>query len=315
MQKMSIDLDKLMNETKFDIWQQLLEVPANYQYTKGVEYVKSYEYDTFNAELYIQNNGPGTVQRVLKTMPKDFSGKLPAVVVPFYFPEAMVGFDLETLEDLPKFSEIAMCKDLAERGFITITADAYHLTYCPEDKSDRLDFERWQRAGEALLKDHPQWCGCGKLTADTRLLIDMLEKDERVDADRIGIAGHSLGGKMAFYTGCLDKRIKVILASDFGINWDQTNWHNVWYWGDKVKKLQSAGLEHSQLLAMAEGKPFMLLAGLYDNMASFDTMQNSNAYESGSEDLIILNHATGHRPPDEALNAGYRFLEKYLKNQ
>ena len=310
---MSIDLDKLMNETKIDIWQQLLEVPSDYKFSADVKFCKRYEYSTFDAELYLQNNGPGTVQRVLITMPKEFSGKLPAVVVPFYFPEAMVGFDLETLEELPKFSEIAMCKDLAERGFITITADAYHLTYCPDDKSDRMDFARWQRAGDALLRDYPQWCGCGKLTADTRLLIDMLEKDDRVDSDRIGIAGHSLGGKMAFYTGCLDKRIKVILASDFGINWDQTNWHNVWYWGDKVKKLQAAGLDHSQLLDMAEGKPFMLIAGFYDNMASFDTMQQASSYAQVPENLVILNHATGHRPPQEELHAGYRFLEKYLK--
>ena len=310
---MSIDLDKMMNETKQDIWLQLLEKPAGYQYTPGVKYVKSYEYDTFNAELYIQNNGPDTVQRVLITMPKEFSGKLPAVVIPFYFPEAMVGFELETLEELPKFSEIAMSRDLAERGFITITAEAYHLTYCTGDKSDRMDFARWQRAGDALLNDYPQWCGCGKLHADTQLLLDMLENDERVDCSNIGIAGHSLGGKMAFYTGCLDKRVKVIMASDFGINWDQTNWHNVWYWGDKVEKLKNMEMDHSQLLVMAEGKPFMLIAGFYDNMASYETMLRANTYAEGSEDLVILNHATGHRPPQDALTAGYRFLEKYLK--
>ncbi len=312
---MDMEFEKLMTETKQDIWRQLLEVPPDYKYAPGFKHVKNYEYDSFKAELYLQNNGPGTVQRVLITMPKVFTDKLPAVVIPFYFPEAMVGFELETLETLPRFSEIAMAKDLAERGFITITAEAYHLTYCPEDKSDRLDFERWQRAGSALVKDHPQWCGCGKLLADTQLLLDVLENDPRVDTDKIGIAGHSLGGKMAFYTGCMDERVKVILASDFGINWDQTNWQDVWYWGDKVKKLENAGLEHSQLLAMGKGKPFMLLAGHYDNMASFDTMQRSQVYPADSEDLVIINHATGHRPPQDVLHAGYRFLEKYLKNQ
>ena len=198
---MSIDLDKLMNETKIDIWQQLLEVPSGYKFSADVKFCKRYEYSTFDAELYLQNNSPGTVQRVLITMPKEFSGKLPAVVVPFYFPEAMVGFELETLEELPKFSEIAMCKDLAERGFITITADAYHLTYCPDDKSDRMDFARWQRAGDALLRDYPQWCGCGKLTADTRLLIDMREKDDRVDTDRIGIAAIRWAVRWRFIPG------------------------------------------------------------------------------------------------------------------
>ena len=284
-------------------------------YTHGVKHVKNYEYETFNAELYIQNNGPGTVQRVLITTPKEFSGNLPAVVIPFYFPEALVGCELETLEELPKFSEIAMSKDLAERGFITITAEAYHLTYCTDDKSERMDFFRWQRAGEALLKDYPQWCGCGKLHADTQLLLDVLENDERVDKDNIGIAGHSLGGKMAFYTGCLDKRVKVILASDFGINWDQTNWKDVWYWGDKVEKLKNLDMDHSQLLDMADGKPFMLIAGHFDNMDSYETMQKAQSYAQVPENLIILNHATGHRPTPEALLAGYEFLEKHLNKQ
>ncbi len=296
----------------YDLWRELLAVPEKYQFEPQVKHVKNYQYDTFDAELYIQNNGPDTVQRVLITMPKNFSGKLPAVVIPFYFPDAMIGFNMDTLEDLPRFSEIAMSRFLAERGFITITAEAYHLTYCTSDKSERDDFGRWQRAGEALLADYPAWCGCGKLHADTQLLIDILEKDERVDTDRIGIAGHSLGGKMAFYTGCLDDRIKVIMASDFGMNWDQTNWRDVWYWGDKVEKLKADGLEHSQLLEMAGGKPFMLIAGFYDNMDSWETMKRAKTYSVNSEDLVILNHATGHRPPQDALLKGFEFLEKYL---
>ena len=96
---MDMEFEKLMTETKQDIWRQLLEVPPDYKYAPGVKHVKNYEYDSFNAELYLQNNGPGTVQRVLITMPKEFSGKLPAVVIPFYFPEAMIGFELETLEE------------------------------------------------------------------------------------------------------------------------------------------------------------------------------------------------------------------------
>ena len=311
---MDFDLNMFMKESFCDIWLQLLEVPADYTFTPEIKLVKTYEYETFNAELYIQNNGPGTTQRVMITLPKNVSGKLPAVVVPFYFPEAMIGFEFETLEPLPRFSEIAMCKDLAERGFITITADAYHLTYCPEYKADRLGFDRWQNAGSALLKDYPQWCGCGKLTADTRLLLDVLESDERVDSSRIGIAGHSLGGKMAFYTGCIDARVKVILASDFGIGWEQTNWRDVWYWGDKVEPMKSAGLDHSQLLDIAGGKPFMLLAGKFDNMESWEIMTRSQAYKDVPENLEIINHATGHRPPQDVLHAGYRFLEKYLKN-
>ena len=109
-----------------------------------------------------------------------------------------------------KFKDNATLVDLVKRGYIASTAQAYHLTYVPENKSDLMDFTRWRVAGEALNKAHPEWSGVGKLIHDTKLMIDLLYSDPRVDGDKIGIMGHSLGGKMAYYTGCLDDRIKVI---------------------------------------------------------------------------------------------------------
>lgn len=294
-------------------WMDLLTPPQDYTFIPCVKHIKSWSFETFDAELYQQNNGPGTTQRVMVTLPKKISGKLPAVVVPFYFPEAMIGFEPDTLEVLPRYEKIAMAKDLAERGFITISADAYHLTFCPEDLSGRDDFSRWQTAGSALKQKYPQWCGCGKLLADTRLLLDMLENDDRVDHSGIGIAGHSLGGKMAFYTGCLDERVKVILASDFGIGWDQTNWRDIWYWGDKVDALKNAGMDHTSLLETAAPKPMCLLAGQFDDMTSYDMMCCAAGYENAPDHLAIINHASGHRPPAEALEAGYAFLDRFLK--
>lgn len=293
-------------------WKHYLDAPAEYAFEHSASLVKTYSYEDFDVELLIQANGPGTQQRVLKVFPKHFEGKLPAVVVPFYFPEAMLGFELETLEELPRYTEITMMADLAKRGFCCISADSYHLTYT-DSKLARGDFKRWKVAGEALMKDYPSWTGMGKLVADTRLLIDLLEQDPRVDSGRIGIIGHSLGGKMAFYTGCVDPRIKVIVASDFGFRWEQSNWEKVWYWGDKLDELKAKGMDHTQLLSLAGGKPFFLIAGQYDDDSSYEAMKRAKGYRRHPERLVILNHATGHRPPQSALAAGYDFLEKYLQ--
>jgi len=293
-------------------WLKRLRVPADWNYEKSLTLKKKYEFEDLRAELYLQANGPGTFQRLLKVLPKKLSGPAPAAAVPFYYPEAMVGFDLETLETLPKYAGITMMADLARRGYITASADAYHLTYVKSDLP-RECFDRWKIAGEALLRDHPGWCGIGKLAADTSLVVDSLAEDSRVDGNRIGIAGHSLGGKMAFYCGCLDPRVKAVLASDFGIGWDQTNWKDVWYWGDRVDELKKAGMDHSQLLSMSGGKPFFLLAGLYDNEESRRIMLRATGYESHPEYRELLNHASGHRPPAEALERGYEFLDRHLK--
>ena len=295
---------------------QYLAEPANYAFENSTELVGVYAYKDFNAEVLIQNNGPGTIQKVIKVIPKDIGNrKCPAVVVPYYFPEAMLGTDLSTGVEISGYEEVEMMLHLVKRGFICISAESYHLTYCRESVRARDDFSRWKEASGALLRDYPQWCGIGKMVADTRLLIDLLESDSRVKKNRIGIAGHSLGGKIAFYTGCLDSRIKVILASDFGLLWTQSNWESQWYWGTKLEDLETRGFENVDLWEFSGFRPFCLIAGESDNDESYRSLSDRIRKTGGSafRNLQFVNHATGHRPPWHVLEQGYVFLEKYLK--
>ena len=309
----AIVLTAAMSCSGKNLWMQYLKVPREYAFAPETQLVKSYSFEKFDAELLLQKNGPDTWQRVLKVFPKNHKdGKLPAVVVPYYFPEAMIGMDLESEEILPKYVGVEMMAQLAERGFACISADSYHLTYLQSEK-DRNDFTRWRDAGNAISADWPQWCGMGKLIADTRLLIDLLEQDERIDSKHIGIAGHSLGGKMAFCTGCVDPRVKAIAASDFGFLWEQTNWEKSWYWGEKLDILKQNGITNIDLLTYSNGKPFFLIAGDADTDDSYEAMKMAKGYKAHPERLGFLNHATGHRPPRHALDAAYDFLEKYLK--
>ena len=119
---------------------------------------------------------------------------------------------------------------------------------------------------------------------------------------------------MAFYAGCLDQRVKVIMASDFGFGWDQTNWSDIWYWDGKLEALKARGIDHSSLLGCAAPKPFCLLAGECDNDDSLKMMLRAPGYENCTDRLVIYNHATGHRPPWDVLCKGYDFIDKWLKN-
>ena len=305
-------------------WSGYLDPPAEYAaFPRSVEKLATYSFSDFDVEEYRQANGPGTFQRLMMAVPKNAKGRLPAVVVPFYYPEAMLGFNPKTggLEfqytspktNLTYFTEVAYMSDLAKRGYITVTAEAYYLTYSQKNAPDG-SWGKWGHVGRRLKEDHPDWTGIGKLTFDTRLLIDLVAADPRVDPERIGITGHSLGGKMAFYAGCLDSRIKVIVASDFGIGWDQTNWKDIWYWGDRLNEVKSRGMDHAGLLSLSGGKPFCLIAGQADNEESGVIMRRAKGYEKHPESLKLINHATGHRPPRSATEEGYRFLDRYLKN-
>ena len=294
------------------MWVDLLGEPTWYKFEKQCGFIKRYSFDEFDVELHLQSNGPGTYQRIMMALPKKLTAPAPAVVVPFYFPEAMLGFDPENGEVLENFSHIAMTADLARRGVIAATADAYHVTYVKCDPK-ASGFDSWRRSSSVLLYNHPRWTGMGKLVYDTARLTHFVLNDPRVESSRLGIAGHSLGGKMAFYNGCLDERFKVILASDFGFGWHQSNWEQPWYWGEKLSELKAQNIDHISLLSAAQGKPFMLLAGHYDNEESFEMMNHAAGYGSDkAEKLQIINHATGHRPPDDVLHKGYEFLLKYL---
>lgn len=293
------------------LWKNLIGKPSNYEYEKSFTLIEKFEYDNFSLEYYLQANGINekgetTYQRVLTCIPKGLKGKAPAVVLPFYYPERMLGFNPKgELKD----SSYPIMQELANRGYIPISAEAYYLTYV---KNVDCDKDPWQVSGDNLNKNHPNWSGVGKLVADTQLLIDVLEKDSRVDGDKIAIWGHSLGGKMAFYTGCLDDRIKVIVASDFGIIWEQTNWDDVWYWGEKLKDIKAKGIDHKSLLQASNQKPFCLIAGEYDNDDSYNFIYSIEDYKDKKDRLLVINHQTGHRPPKYARDCSYSFIDYHL---
>ena len=300
------------------LWSALLDPPAGYAaFPRSVEKVAKHVCKDFDVEVYRQANGPHTSQRVMVAVPHGIKNKVPCVIVPFYFPEAMLGFNPAngSLEsdlapegtNLTFYAGISYMSDLARRGYVTVSADAYHLTYCGQGNAS------WRRAGEALNADWPQWTGVGKLTFDTRLLVDFAVADSRVDASRIGMIGHSLGGKMAFCAGMTDGRVKVVVASDFGLGWTQTNWDDCWYFGDKLAKMRAQGLSNVDLLSGSGGKPFCLIAGKYDDADSGNLMKAAAGYDGVGERLLILRHGTGHRPPAEVTARGYQFLDTYLK--
>lgn len=291
-------------------WQKIIGEPTLSKALENAKLVEVYDRNDVTVELYSQVDQQGRNQRIMMAIPKNLDKPAPAVVIPFYFPEGMLGFNPKTNESIERYRHLDMMMHLVNRGYITISADAFYLTYT-DSEDPKKEENPWLMAANLIYSENPSWTGVGRLISDTKLLVDLLVSDSRVDGERIGIAGHSLGGKMAFYTGCFDDRIKVIVASDFGFKWEQTNWNDPWYYGDKVETLKSLGMEHSQLLEIAQ-KPFCLIAGQYDDDSSLEAIRKAKGYET-DEKLLFINHASGHYPTEDAINKGYDFIDKYLK--
>ncbi len=273
----------------------------------------------FKGTVLRQRTGAESWQRILLMEPLKLKGRTAGVVVPFYDPDRMCGYDLKTKVKLgPERNTALFGLHLVQQGYVVAAVEAYpfNLLTPAEQVASKGGMGVWRDAAAKLAKQHPQWTGMGKLTYDTRLAADALQFHEGVDPTRIAVMGHSLGGKMAFYAGCLDPRFKAVVASDFGIAWDSTNWGDAWYFGSKLKAMRADGLSHEQLLASAAPTSFFLIAGQYDSQAAsgpiLDAARKVHLLYGKDDSIEMFDHHTGHQPTWPSLKAAYVWLARRM---
>ena len=273
----------------------------------------------FKGVLLRQRTGPDSWQRILLMVPLHLKGKTAGVVVPFYDPDRMCGYNLKTKAKLgPERNTAFFGLHLVQQGYVVAAVEAYPFNVLTpaEQAASKGDMGVWRDAAAKLAKQHPQWTGMGRLTADTRQACRVLSLLDDVDPARIAVMGHSLGGKMAFYAGCLDSRFKAVVASDFGIAWDSTNWGDTWYFGSKLKAMRAEGLSHEQLLACAAPTEFFLIAGQYDSQAAsgpyLAEARRVHALYGKEDSIEMYDHHSGHQPSWDSLKSAYLWLARKM---
>ena len=306
--------------------------------------VDEWELPWGSAKLFSQPNGLRSRQLVLLLAPPGSATSgaqtRPGAVVPFYHPDESAGIDLRSTrvpsapprnspdDPMSENETIAYGRHLVDRGFIVACVEAFPFNQQSESQADAETVAAaatsthpiWQVATDKLLRENPRWTGMGKLTHDVRLATDLLLEQPAVDPTRVLCIGHSLGGKMAFYAGCLDERIGAVIASDFGIGFSFTNWEADWYLGPPPYTNRGTGAElslgHHHLLALMAPRPFLLIGGEFDDDRAWQYLEMARpAYDicgAKPSALGFHNHAAGHRPPSSANEIAYRWLGSHF---
>jgi pimeloyl-ACP methyl ester carboxylesterase len=230
---------------------------------------------------------------------------LPVVIVPYYDVDTTVGRNLGGRNFMPlsvrSFAHLAV-----QQGFAAVAVRWFGESYG----------ERYDEAVANLHQRHPGVTGLGKWVWDAQRLLDWLSEQPQVDRNRIGIIGHSLGGKMALYAAAFDERIRVAVSSEPGIGLTFSNYEDYWYLGERIKQLPP-GADHHELLALIAPRPFLLIGGQSaDKDESWHYINAAQAVYRllGRPDEIgYFNHRAGHTPTPEAVRLSMEWLMHYLE--
>ena len=237
--------------------------------------------------------------------------KFPAVFVPYYDPETSVGLQKE-LRDF--------AYQLAKRGFVTMAIGS------PGGDARQPDIGDAQCQPLSYLAYIATNCA--------QALANLPE----VDAKRIGVVGHSYGGKWAMFASCLSEIFACAAWSDPGVVFDEkrpsVNYWDPWYLGwqpgpprpvglpddahprtGAYRVLVEQGMDLTELHALMAPRPFLVSGGAEDTLARWPALNHTVALNRllGFEQRVGMSSRPKHDPTPESNEQIYRFFEHFLQ--
>jgi lysophospholipase L1-like esterase len=276
--------------------------------------------ETENTEYYVQRKirfewVPGQMTEGYLLLPYGAKNN-PAVVTVYYEPETAIGQGKPDRD---------FAKQLAKRGFVTLSLgtsettqnETYSLYY------PHIDSARVQPLSLLAYAAGNAW--------------HLLAKMPEVDETRIGITGHSYGGKWAMFASCLFDNFAAAAWSDPGIVFEENkpniNYWEPWYLGYHPKpwrergipteenpakglypELLEAGMNLHELHVLMAPRPFLVSGGSEDPEERWIplkySLQANEMYEA--ENRVGMSNRPHHAPTPESNEIIYSFFEYYL---
>ena len=158
-----------------------------------------------------------------------------------------------------------------------------------------------------------------------------------VDSKRIGIVGHSYGGKWAMFGSCFWEKYACAAWSDPGIVFDEKresiNYQEPWYLGldanitrkpglvregsprtGAYKKLIEGGHDLHELHCLMAPRPFLVSGGEEDPPSRWAVLNHAVRVNEilGKTDRVAMTNRASHTPTKESNEQIYQFFEYWL---
>jgi dienelactone hydrolase len=284
-------------------WPPLIERPK-------IEYLETKPRENFTQHRIRLEIAPEQMTRGYLLVPPG-PGPFPAVFVPYYDPETSVGLTNQ-LRDF--------AYQLTKRGFVTLSIGSPGGDARKPDigavKCQPLHFLGYVAAN-----------GCNALASLPQ-----------VDPKRIGIVGHSYGGKWAMFGACFYEKYACGAWSDPGIVFDEprsnVNYWEPWYLGlesgkarrpglvtaenprtGAYKTLMEKGRDLHELHALMAPRPFLVSGGAEDAPRRWQPLNHAIVVNKllGQTNRVAMTNRPNHAPTEESNAQIYAFFEQFLK--
>lgn len=240
----------------------------------------------------------------------------PGIVCVYYEPETGIGLGNE-LRDF--------AYQLAKRGFVALSIGT---TDASQAKTYSIYYPTLQNAKVQPLSM------LGYAAANAYYV---LAQRPEVDSERIGIVGHSFGGKWAMFASCLFDKFACAAWSDPGIVFDDTrpsiNYWEPWYLGYHAKpwrkrglitednpayglypRLRKSGRDLHELHVLMAPRPFLVSGGSEDPEERWIPLNHSIEVNRvlGHDQRVFMTNRPDHGPNVGSNGVIYNFFEHFL---
>ena len=297
-------------------WPPLLEKPlAQEQFKETVE-----GFTRRRIELEVAPGRKSTVYLLTPPGP----GPFPAIVDVFYYPEDGAGIKADRRQ------QNDFGYQMVKRGFVALCLGQNPTA--PRPNAD-LYYPSWDKAQLQPLSY------LAYVAANAH---SYLAQRPDVDPKRIGVVGHSYGGKWSIFAGALYEKFAAVCTSDPGIVFDEArgnvNYWEPWYLGYEpggkevrprgvlteksgrvgpYKTMIEKGMDLHELHALIAPRPFFVTGGSEDKVERWTALNHTVAVNRvlGVKDRVGMHNRPAHTITPEASERTADFFEYFLKEK